>query len=207
MNNKMTIHRALVELKTLNKRINSVVNEGTFIQVNKKSNKKINGMTIEDFKKDVVSASYDRVISLIDRRNAIKSAIVASNAKTKVKIGDYDMTVAEAIERKTSIVFEESLLNRMKAQYNHCVARLNTENGNLPTMFEKYLQTFGGKEAMQPEVVEEHRKNYYGANECELVDPLQLEKKIRTFETEITSFLNDVDATLSESNATTFIEF
>lgn len=207
MTNKMTIHRALVELKTLNNRINSVVSEGTYITTNKKSNKKINGILIEDFKRDVITASYDRVISLIARRNAIKTAIVASNAKTVVKIGEVSMTVAEAIERKGSIGYEQTLLGRLKAQYNHSVARLNTENGNLPTMFEKYLQTFGGKEALSAEAVEEHRKNYYGANECELVDPLQLDKKIRTLEEDITTFYNEVDATLSESNATTFIEF
>ena len=113
MSERMSIHRALAELKTLDARINSACS-GTFVYANKKSNAKISGMSIEDAKKFLVG-NYDRAKDLIERRKKIKSAIVESNAKTEVEVAGIKMTVADAIERKSSkagakfIILEEGI--------------------------------------------------------------------------------------------------
>src|SRR5690554_4907003 len=99
---EMTITRGLSELKLINDRIQRKINDARFAVGNKNNNKKIDGMTIEEFNKNAKS-QYQSIQDLIERRKKIKSAIVDSNAKTVVTIAGKEMTVASAIERKESI--------------------------------------------------------------------------------------------------------
>ena len=101
---KMSIHRALGELKTLDKRIRKEIENTIFIGAKKKSsNTEYKTRTsIVDFNNNV-NSSIQSINDLILRRKEIKEAIVNSNANTFVTIGDNKMTVASAIERKTSI--------------------------------------------------------------------------------------------------------
>ena len=94
---KMTIHRALAELKTIDSRIEKAISETRFCRSNKHSNEKINGKSIDDYIAETKSA-YESINDLIRRRNAMKRAVVLSNAITNVTVGDEVMTVAEAIE-------------------------------------------------------------------------------------------------------------
>lgn len=202
---KMTIHRALTELRTLDERIHRAIDEGVFIAPNKRSNVKINGKSIEDYQK-VIQGSYDKVISLIERRNQIKSAIVASNAKTYVTVAGKKMTVAQAIERKSSIEYEEMLLDKLKASYARATSKVNTENEALPHKLESYLHAvLGNKDTAKKEDIDYHTKSFKDREEYELIDPLRLKEKIDNLEEEIYDFKSEVDAVLSESNATTFI--
>lgn len=202
---KMTIHRALTELKTLDARIHNAIDDGIFITANKRSNTKINGKTVEEHK-SIIQGYYDKVTDLIERRNKIKSAIVDSNAKTYVDVAGSKMTVAQAIERKTSIQYEEIFLDRLKASYAQAVARVNRENEALPHKLETYLQSvLGNKDTAKKEDIEYHTKSFMERNEYELIDPVSLKEKIDKLEEEIYNFKAEVDAVLSESNATTFI--
>jgi len=203
---KMTIHRALSELKTLDARISAATNNGKFIAANRKSNEKIDGLTIEEFKKRCQS-DYDSAVSLIKRRKSIKDAIVMSNASTKVKIADLEMSVAEAIERKQSIVYDQNLLNRLNGVYMQANAAVTRENDALPAKLDKYLvDTLGTKDKRDAKEAEELEKAWMKRNEFDLIDQLRLYDKIKGLSDEIMAFLLDVDSSLSESNATTFIE-
>ena len=112
---KMTIHRALTELKMLHNRIDSATGEVTAVVANRKSNTKINGIEINEFMKNM-QGSYDKVVGLIAYRNRLKALVVESNAKTIVKVGSQQMSVAEAIERKQSIAYEQVLLTKLRYQ-------------------------------------------------------------------------------------------
>ncbi|MPM29868.1 hypothetical protein SDC9_76409 [bioreactor metagenome] len=92
-NETMTVHKALAELKIIDDRIQKAISGGTFCIANKHSNEKINGVPVDDFKK-TMQGSFDKASDLITRRNAIKRAVVNSNATTQVKVGemDYQMT-------------------------------------------------------------------------------------------------------------------
>ena len=95
----MSVHKALAERKTLESRINGLINTSRFINVNKHSNEKIEGMPVEDYKKTLQGA-WDKATDLIKRQEAINRAVTLSNAVTKVKIGEDEYTVAEAIWQK-----------------------------------------------------------------------------------------------------------
>ena len=203
---KLSIHRALTELKMLNHRIEAATNEVSTVLANRKSNSKINGVEIQEYEKQMQS-SYDKVVSLIDYRNRIKSLVVESNAKTKVTVGKEEMTVAEAIERKQSIQFEKKLLEVMQQQYRSAINMVAKENDALPAKLETYLiNILGNKDKQSPEEVKLHTETFMKRNEYELIDPMNVKKKIEALNSRIEEFESEVDAVLSESNATTFIE-
>lgn len=205
-NKKLSIHRALTELKMLNHRIEAATNEVSAVLANRKSNSKINGVEIQEYEKQMQS-SYDKVVSLIDYRNRIKSLVVESNAKTKVTVGKEEMTVAEAIERKQSIQFEKKLLEVMQHQYRSAINMVAKENDALPAKLETYLiNILGNKDKQSPEEVKLHTETFMKRNEYELIDPMNVKKKIEALNSRIEEFESEVDAVLSESNATTFIE-
>jgi len=203
---KLSIHRALTELKMLNHRIEAATNDVSTVLANRKSNSKINGVEIQEYEKQMQS-SYDKVVGLIDYRNRIKSLVVESNAKTKVTVGKEEMTVAEAIERKQSIQFEKKLLEVMQQQYRSAINMIAKENDALPAKLETYLiNILGNKDKQSPEEVKLHTETFMKRNEYELIDPMNVKKKIEALNSRIEEFESEVDAVLSESNATTFIE-
>ena len=94
---KMTVHKALCELKTLDSRIQKCMQQNPFVFANKHANSKVAGVSVGDYCKEV-QASYQSANDLIARRDAIKRAVTLSNATVKVTIGGKEYTVAEAIE-------------------------------------------------------------------------------------------------------------
>ena len=53
---KMTVHKALAELKTLDDRINSEITGSVFVRANRHNSMKIFGKTIPDFMADTESS-------------------------------------------------------------------------------------------------------------------------------------------------------
>lgn len=142
----MSIHRALSELKTLNERIAKAIKEADYVATDRQSTQKIKGLSIEDYEKTIQSG-FDKAVSLIERRIHIKDAIVQSNAITEVTVAGETMTVAKAIERKTSIENEEQLLASMIEARRMAINKLTKENDSLPKRLEEYLTAIlGSKE-------------------------------------------------------------
>ncbi|MGN7476840.1 hypothetical protein ACTHOQ_03205 [Solibacillus silvestris] len=203
---RISLHRALSELKMLGERIQSATYLVVLARANRKSNEKIEGMPIDEYKKGMQS-SYDKVTSLIQYRNKLKALVVESNAETIVQIGATEMTVAEAIERKQSIKYEKDLVNHLRRQYFAAIDDVTTANEALPEKLENYLiNILGSKEKQSPEEVKLHTDTFMKRNEYELIDPMQAKKTIDELAAKIEEFESEVDAVLSESNATTFIE-
>lgn len=205
----MTIHKALAELKILESRIMKTVGDGTYCVANKHSNEKINGVSIEDYKK-VMQGAYDKAVDLITRYKTIKKAVTLSNAKTVVKIGEKEYTVAEAIWMKNhGVEFDELLLNELREQYNKAQAKILKQNGNdLEQRAEQYVVgIYGSKEGKtNTDDFEKTKQDFITSQTFELVDPIDILNKIEILEEEISTFKAEVDAVLSTSNALTVIE-
>lgn len=114
-------------MKLLDKRIKTVMNSAAFVDF-AIGEKAVNGYTSNKEYEDKVQSAYQSVKDLMKRRNDIKSAIVLSNAMTRVKIADKEYTVAEAIERKTSIQYEVQLMQKMKNEYTKAVNNIQRIN-------------------------------------------------------------------------------
>lgn len=205
---KMTVHKALAELKLLDGRIDKAIAEGIYCVANKHSNDKINGIDITEYKK-LMQGRYDKVVNLIDRRKALKKAVTLSNAVTKVTINGNEYTVAEAIEmRNSGILHEDTLCKFMEEQYKKALAEIKTRNeGELEERAEDYVKAmFGQKEGKANTAeAEKLRKEFIANNSYELLDPLKINEKIEALEKNISDFMSEVDAALSTSNALTEI--
>lgn len=205
----MTIHKALAELKVLESRIMKTVGDGTYCVANKHSNEKINGVSVEEYKK-VMQGAYDKAVDLITRYKAIKKAVTLSNAKTVVKIGEEEYTVAEAIWMKNhGVEFDELLLNELREQYNKAQAKILKQNGNdLEQRAEQYVVgIYGSKEGKtNTDDFKKTKQDFITSQTFELVDPIGILEKIEVLEEKISVFKAEVDAVLSTSNALTVVE-
>ena len=206
---KMTVHKALAELKTLDDRINSEITGSVFVRANRHNNMKIFGFSFPDFMADTES-SYQSVKALINRRNAMKRAVVLSNAITKVEIGGVEYTVAEAIEMNNHGMENlVELRNCLREQYSSVKRMVESENGDkLVKACENYIQaTFGTKEKINNPDIEMAQKVYMTSNTYDIVTGLDIEKVIKELTDRIDAFKAEVDSALSVSNALTVIEF
>ena len=209
----MTVHKALAELKIIDDRINKAITSGTYVVANKHSNQKIHGMTIDEFKTQM-QADFKKVSDLIARRNAIKRAVVASNAVTKVKVGDTEYTVAEAIEMKNhGMEFKDYFMRAISTQYVRAKNELDLNSGDpLEKRAEQYVlsviqaQPKDSKMAVDSDAMKNLRAQYIKDNAYDLIDPLNVKSIIDGLDAEVSEFLTEVDAALSVSNAITVLD-
>lgn len=210
---QMTVHKALAELKVIDSRINNAIRSGTFVVANKHSNDKIHGVTINEFKNSMKS-DFQKVSDLIARRNAIKKAVVASNAVTKVKVGDTEYTVATAIEMKNhGMEFKNTFKKCLESQYAVAKNELDKNSGGpLEKRAENYVlsviqaQPKDSKMAVDSEAMKNLRAQYIKDNTYDIIDPIGVKDAIEQLDNEISSFITEVDAALSVSNALTVLD-
>lgn len=210
---QMTIHKALAELKIIDSRISNAITDGTYVIANKHSNNKIHGMTIDSFKEQM-KADYQKVTDLIKRRNAIKRAVVASNATTMVKVGEAEYTVAEAIEMKNhGMELNMDFKNWIARQYTTAKNELDRNSGELlEKRAEQYIlsviqaQPKDSKMTIDSDGMKKLRAQYINDNTYDIIDPIGVKNVIAELDKEITDFMTEVDAALSVSNALTVLE-
>lgn len=90
---KMTIYKALAELKIIDSRIEKAITNGTFCLANKHSDEKEKGVPLKECERSM-QGDYDKSTDLINSRNAIKRAVVLSNAVTTANVGSDTYTIA-----------------------------------------------------------------------------------------------------------------
>lgn len=206
---KMNVHRALAELKTLDSRIQKAARSATYCFANKHSNGKKDGITIDDYKNRMKS-EFDSINTLINRRNALKRAVAFSNSVTKVTIDGVEYTVAEAIEMKNHGMDNyRVLLTAITANLAAAKNTIQDQNGEyLEKKANDYIiGFFGGKDKADSETATSMRKAYIEENTYDFIDPMNIEDFKKKLEDKIASFEAEVDAALSVSNAITNIEF
>lgn len=208
---KMSVTRGLAELKRLDDRIARASREGVFVAVTvgKNTSQKVFevAMTV-DTAKAKIQSSFDTLASLFDLRANLKAAIVKSNAVTTINILGREVTVAEAIEMKTSVVNKKSLLQIMQQQYTKCNNTVTLLNAKLDEAIETNLKTIYGadKSKADPLAYESIAKPQREQKEASLLDPKDVVKKIADLTEEISVIETELDFSLSEQNARTMIE-
>lgn len=208
---KMSITRALVELKKLNSAIDKAIQDGVFVSVvigqNEAQKTYMSNRTVEDTKKQI-QASFDRVESLIKNRERIKAAIVHSNAVTQVTVLNRVMSVAEAIELKSTVQYRKDLLNGMKSQLTNATNTINNMNTKLEVEIQNLLSVVYGNEKgkVDPDMFANVVKPQHKQKQASLLDSCNIRGKIEELEKEITEIESELDFLLSESNARTEVD-
>ncbi|MCD8018527.1 MAG: hypothetical protein LUF92_02760 [Clostridiales bacterium] len=218
MGEKMLITQALDERDLLVKKINDKITKAGFVDTVKVNEEKVfdKRITREEFTRQAESA-YQQIQDLIRRFERIDSAIVASNAATKITTSYGTFTVAGAISLRSRMRdsgsygeeadFEKQLIEKMKYEYDHRVQQSEMKNKVLQTTAENMRISILGKDSKVKEdkpleVVE----TYVKENTTELVDPLDVKKMLSELEEKRITLLSELDTQIKVSNATTFIE-
>lgn len=205
---KYTITRALAELTTLKDKHQKEVSKMNLIAVKQGAKiRKPNSSYSEKSFIEQSNQSYQSVLDIERRILSIKNQIDASNFTTKVKIGDTEMTVQEALNMKRLIGFKQNRLYFMKSMKQK--AQMDFDAGNeenrkrIEKMFQDQMSNGSSKAGeAEKEIVESVEKIY----KMDFIDPVNLSDEIEKLENEIAEFNNNIDYVLSESNSTTYIE-
>lgn len=203
---QITITEGLSKLKNLDSRINKEISNSTFFAVFQ-TGKVPNGYkTVEDFQ--TKSKAYlQSVTDLIEQRNKIKSAIVASNAVTEITVANKQYTVAGVIERKQSIEFQRQLLQTITNQFTTASRDFDRKSAEIQTKLDNLIEASLGKDAKSnPDDIKSITDNYMGKNGMVLCDPIGAKDIMAKMSNDINDFMTNVDVALSISNATTMIE-
>lgn len=202
---KMSIQRALDQINLLEKRIASSYPDYRRPLISSA----LGETSIQDFKDDAdfatqAQATLDKVNALIIRRDAIKSAIIVKNATTEIVVGKDKMTIASAIERRTSIKYKVELLNVLKGQYVNEMRKYEASHDRYSEKLKDQLEALYGKEYKAKDA-EEALKPFNKIHKPRLVNPLDLKKVIDELAEEIDAFESEIKFALTEANVRTEI--
>ena len=209
MKEKMTVHKALSELKVLDSRINSEISGCKFVVSNKHSNAKIGGVSIPEFVNGV-RETYQSIRTLINRRNGIKRAVTRSNAVTMVSINGVEYSVAEAIDMKAvGVSYLKALSDTIEHQLTTAQRLADASNGDkLEQRTDDYIKTMyqGADMKNLGDEIKKVRDDFVTAQTTEIIDPISAAAEVSAMKKEIDAFLSEIDSALSVSNALTTIE-
>ncbi|EAW35649.1 hypothetical protein [Lyngbya sp. PCC 8106] len=204
---QMTVTDALAELTLLEKRIESAraaldgKNLITVIEIGKVPT----GYKSRQDYTTQARAAVQKVDALIARRRTIKRAIVLSNASITVSVAGQEMTVAEAIEMKSFILYSEAVMNTMLLVYNRTRKDFDVAQARVKERLDKLAMEVLGKNAAS-EKYQSLADSFLAREGVELLDPIDLSADIEQRQTFVEEFQSTVDRVLSISNARTMIE-
>ncbi len=197
----MSITQALAELKLLRKRLDSALDDAEFVTMTTKKSM-LNKTTFATQAK----ASLQKYRDLLQRYNRIKAAIVESNAKATVTIAGKTYSVAEAVERKRSITYEEDLLQKLQRQWKTVCDEYEEYNVAEHTRVDKLLSTELSKDSKtNVDVVQALYKTFLEESKAEIIDPINIRETTSELRKSIDDFVTNVDWVLSEANGRTMI--
>lgn len=218
MSEKMLVTQALDERDLLVKKIQDKIEKASFVDTVKPNEEKVLEARVsrDEFAKDAESA-YQQIQDLIDRFQKIDAAIVASNAKTMITTSYGDFTVAGAISLRSRLRgygsydedanFEFALQCKMETDLQKKLALAESKNKQLQSTAEGMRLSILGKDTkVKDEKPLEVVEAYVRENTTELVDPLEVQKKITKLQEKRDTLLTELDTQIKVSNATTFIE-
>jgi hypothetical protein len=205
---KITILRALNEVSTLNKRIEKNLHRGGAFLSFMIGDKAPVGFKDEKEVADDIKSRYQTSVDLIERRTSLKAAIVASNAITMVTINGQPMTVAAAIEFKTSVAYKKDLLSILTNSSASINRKVDQHNDKIEIQADAMAgQILGNKTGKTTkEDMAAITEPFKESRIATLIDPLNIKVVIDKLEDEISGFESEVDNILTESNATVEIE-
>lgn len=201
----MNIHKALCELKILDDRISRAVDDCRYVGVTKIVSKRVGSQTVDEFCNSVKDG-YKSAMDLIKRRQAIKTAVVKSNAITTVVIGGSTYTIAEAIEMKNhGLDGEKRMLRYMVSRLAEAESLIDRTRSDLESRADAFIRDQTGSKESKTEDLLKMRQDYIAMQDVELVDPLHIRDIIKELDEKINTFMTEVDSALQTSNANTEI--
>lgn len=203
----ISVTRGLTELKTISKRIQDKISNSIFVCAFRGEEDKTSVGNLKPQFEAEAKANMQSIYDLMERHHKIKSAIVKSNAVTKVVINKREMTVAECIEYKSIIESKKALLACFREQLHNTDRQIKELNDKVEMSVENILRNQNAAGTDKKSVsLDSYIKSFRDVSSYSVFDPISIRKMISALNDEITIFESEVDFVLSESNAKTNIE-
>lgn len=200
MNTKMSLHRVIAEIKAAEEQVGILQssNFAGFLQGKEDE-------YTDAFKKQAQGA-FDKILALSRNIVTLKTARNKANAEVVLTINTKEYTIDKALARKATLHIEEQLISNTKAQYEHARKHVEACNTKLEQTIQQQLTTiFTGKQAT-PEEIKIVRDAAEEKQKMQTLTFDGFDSKIKALEEDISKFKLEIDYSLSEANATNFVE-
>ena len=208
---QMTVTQALRERKILKDRISRATNEGIYLAlVEGDAQRPVNKAfrTHEELAAKIQS-STDSVNGLIKRYHAIVDALISSNANTTVTVAGQTLTVAAAIERRTSNSMTKEFLVRIGVQQAGIVREMDSRSRILSQSIEARIAA-NKTDSMDATQVAQLAADSKAVLEREsmpkIFDPANILSGYDKMRSDFDAFEDELETQLNIINATTMIE-
>lgn len=208
---KMLVTQALDERDLLRKKIQKNISNLQVIAVKRKKDPNLlNGNDPEKFQNDA-KANFQSVNDMIKRLERICNAIIISNATTKITIDEKEMTVAEAISMRKSILTGEDptamLFSLLKKQHEQAVSLYTKYDTEASRARDNYMNNMSSREAELSEDQVKSIDMMVDPIRPEYIDPLDLNECLDGMQDNINTKLSKINTAIKISNASTYVEF
>lgn len=209
----MSITRALTRAKTIEKQLARLVESQFVVTLMKREVDDVSDVYQDNLK--MTKSNFDQFNDLFAELNNIKAAVRKSNEVTKVVIGGEELTVADALVYKNTIVYRNNFLDRITRENRNAESRVEQSKISADTKFASVRENLI-KNSQGQDVSEDYLKTVFTEEERRLKKAIievkvsginNVNEFIEAERKRIDTFLEEVDYVLSESNATTIIEF
>lgn len=209
----MSITRALTRAKTIEKQLTRLVESQFVVTLMKREVDDESDVFKDNLK--MTQANFDQFNDLFAELNNIKAAVRKSNEVTKVVIGGEELTVADALVYKNTIVYRNNFLDRITRENRNAESRVEQSKISADTKFasvrENLIKNSQGQDVsedyLKTVLTEEERRLKKAIVEVKVSGIKDVNEYIEAERKRIDTFIEEVDYVLSESNATTIIEF
>lgn len=209
----MSITRALTRAKTIEKQLARLVESQFVVTLMKREVDDVSDVFKDNLK--MTKSNFDQFNDLFAELNNIKAAVRKSNEVTKVVIGGEELTVADALVYKNTIVYRNSFLDRITRENRNAESRVEQSKISADTKFasvrENLIKNSQGQDVsedyLKTVLTEEERRLKKAIVEVKVSGINNVNEYIEAERKRIDTFIEEVDYVLSESNATTIIEF
>ena len=173
-------------------------------------------VTQKEFEKEARS-SYQQIIDLIRWYDKVDQAILRSNAETIIETSYGAMSIANALALRSRLNcsnaydsdsnVEGNLMMKLEEELNEKIRVMEQKNKGLQNTAETMRLSILGKDTKtKDETPLKVVDVYVQENTTELIDPLNVRKKINELNERRETILNELDTKIKVSNATTFVE-
>lgn len=209
----MSITRALTRAKTIEKQLARLVESQFVVTLMKREVDDVTDVFKDNLK--MTKSNFDQFNDLFAELNNIKAAVRKSNEVTKVVIGGEELSVADALVYKNTIVYRNNFLDRITRENRNAESRVEQSKINADTKFasvrENLIKNSQGQDVsedyLKTVLTEEERRLKKAIVEVKVSGIKDVNDYIEAERKRIDTFIEEVDYVLSESNATTIIEF
>lgn len=218
MEKKMLVTQALDQRDLLVKKICDKIRKASFTETKKYNEEKVmeRKVTQKEFEKEARS-SYQQIIDLIHWYDKVDQAILRSNAETMIETSYGTMSIANALALRSRLNcsnaydsdsnFEGNLMMKLQEELNEKIRVMEQKNKGLQNTAETMRLSILGKDTKtKDETPLKVVDVYVQENTTELIDPLNVRKKIDELNERRETILNELDTKIKVSNATTFVE-